>query len=386
MDQHRIGELSRKWITGTITPEEKAEFLEWYRQADDGQPLHLPEGFATDEVAHGMRMFKNIYEKTHAAEARKNTPFIKTAWFRYAAAALLVIAAGLYMFSLRSGRDNGSPVAAVVQKNADVKPPDGVNAVITLADGTNIILDSLSNGRLALKGNVQLTKMNDGQIVYQSSGNEVSYNTLTNPRGSKVIQVTLADGTRVWLNAESSIRYPTSFAGNERRVEVTGETYFEVARDEKKPFRVRKQNMEVAVTGTHFNLNAYDEEEKMEVTLLEGSVKVSSDNNRSVSLTPGEQSQLGRNGSLEKVKGVDVEGIMAWKNGKFDFGVKSDLGNIMRQIARWYNLEIEYRGNINKHFGGSISRDVNLSQVLKVLEATGDVKFQVTGKRVTVMP
>ena len=237
-----------------------------------------------------------------------------------------------------------------------------------------------------MQGNVQLTKLHDGQIVYKGSSNEITYNTLINPRGSKVIQITLSDGTKVWLNSESSMRYPTAFTGSERVVEVTGETYFEVAKNPVMPFHVRKDGMEVTVLGTHFNLNTYAEEFDMKVTLLEGAVQVTSGEKDMVQLKPGEQSQLNNDGQLTMVKSVDMEGVMAWKNGKFDFGEKTDIGTIMRELARWYKLDLEYKGQFYHHFGGSISRDVNLSQVLKVLEATGGVHFEVSGNKVVVKP
>jgi ferric-dicitrate binding protein FerR (iron transport regulator) len=200
-----------------------------------------------------------------------------------------------------------------------------------------------------------------------------------------VVNIVLTDGTKVWLNSESSIRYPATFTGNERVVEITGETYFEVARNEAMPFRVKKDGMIVTVLGTHFNVNTYEEEGDMKVTLLEGSVQVSSAKiQSSIHLEPGQQSQLNNNGKLTVSKNVNTDDIVAWKNGKFQFGEKSDIGTIMRMLARWYDVDVEYEGTINRHFGGSISSDVNLSRVLKVLETTGDVSFKVEGKKVTV--
>lgn len=384
--QQRIEDLARKWMSGTITPEEITEFMTWYNTADDGQPLNLPSEFAADEVSHGMRMFKNIYETTHLTEKKSTVHrihFLRTAWVRYAAAIILVLGVGIYFFS--TNKKTNENVAVVASAANDVKPPSSVNAIITLADGSNIVLDSAANGAIATQNNVVVKKIDDGRIVYEGTTNETAYNTLSNPRGSRVIQMTLADGTKVWLNAASAIRYPTAFNGKERIVEVTGESYFEVSKDPSKPFKVKKGDLEIQVVGTHFNVNAYDEEERLEVTLLEGAVQVKAGNAQNVQLQPGEQSQLTRSGNLTKTAGVDVEAVMAWKNGIFDFGIKSDGYSIMRQLSRWYDIEPEYKGVFKTHFGGTISRHVNLSEVLKVLEATG-VRFEVNGKKVIVVP
>lgn len=388
ISHQRIEELARKWMSGTITPDEINEFMEWYNHADDGQPLNLPAEFATDEVSHGMRMFKNIYEANRLSDEKPpvhRVHFLKTAWFRYAAAALLLLGIGTYVFTINRGPVKPEVAVTAAPAN-DVKAPESVNAIVTLADGRKIVLDSAANGAIATQDNVVLKKLDDGRIVYEGSTDETAFNTLTNPRGSRVIQMTLADGTKLWLNTASSIRYPTFFNGKERLVEVTGESYFEVAKDASKPFRVRKNDLEIEVLGTHFNVNAYDEEERIEVTLLEGAVQVKAGNALKVRLLPGEQSQLTRSSNLTKTAGVDVEAVMAWKNGRFDFGTKSDVHSIMRQLSRWYDVEAEIRGTFPTHFGGSISRQVNLSQVLKVLETTDNVHFEVVGKKVIVTP
>jgi ferric-dicitrate binding protein FerR (iron transport regulator) len=378
-------------MAGTITSEERAEFMEWYNGADDGQPLDIPKEFATDELTHSFRMYKAIYEKSKEMRERAEAVpvhrihFLRTAWFRYSAAIILVLAVGVYVFNSKGTTDQVTGQTEQAPARRDVKPPTSVHAMITLADGSKVILDSVSDGTVVMQGNVHIKKLHDGQIVYTGeSSNEITYNILNNPAGSKVVQITLSDGTKVWLNSKSSLRYPTAFTGAERLVEVTGETYFEVAAN-RTPFHVKKDGMEIKVLGTHFNINAYEEEEKIKVTLLEGSLVVSSPSG-SVQLEPHEQSQLNSDDQLLLVKGVDTEGVMAWKNGKFDFGEKTDIGTIMRQLARWYNLELEYKGTISQHFGGSISRDVNLSQVLKILETTGGVRFEVEGNKVTVMP
>ena len=390
-DISRLQHLAQKWLSGTITEEEKKEFIEWYNNADDANPLHVPKEFATDEITHGQRMFESIYRQIQNSPSTSNpskTRSISTGWLKYAAAVIIITLGVAAYFVLNTDKQQEQVSAKTAPTKApakDVEAPAGVYAMITLDNGKSIVLDSAGPGLIATQDNVELKKLSDGQIVYSGNSTEQSFNMLTNPRGSKVIEVTLADGTRVWLNSESSIRYPTSFTGTERVVEVKGETYFEVAKDASKPFKVKKGDMEIVVLGTYFNVNAYEEEKDVHVTLLEGRVQVSNGGGKLLRMMPGEQSRINANGSMELVKNVDTDGVMAWKNGRFDFGEKTELSIIMRQLARWYNLEIEYKGTFTQHFGGSISRYVNLSQVLKVLETSG-VKFEVSGNKVTVLP
>jgi hypothetical protein len=268
-----------------------------------------------------------------------------------------------------------------------VEAPNSVHAILTLADGSKIIIDSVQHGEVARQGNANIIKRADGQLIYNTgiSGNtEVGYNTLTVPRGSKIIELILADGTTVVLNAASSLTYPTSFIGKERKVEMTGEGYFEVARNTSMPFIVQKGDARVEVLGTHFNINAYDDEDMINVTLLEGSVKVSrqsSDDN--LVLKPGQMARI--NDKMQLLPKVDLEEVMAWKVGKFKFGEYANIGTVMRQISRWYDVAVEYRGEVEGHIGGSISREVNVSQVLNLLEMTGVVKFGYDGRKIIVM-
>ena len=200
------------------------------------------------------------------------------------------------------------------------------------------------------------------------------------PRGSKVVTIRLSDGTEVWLNSESSLRYPASFRGAERKVEITGEAYFEVAHNTT-PFMVKKDAMEIKVLGTHFNINTYEDEGIMKVTLLEGSIQISISNHQNL-LKPGQQAQI--KDDIKLINGVDIEEVMAWKNGKFQFGEKADLNLIMRKIARWYDVDVEYEGGtINQRFGGEMPMNSNLSQVLEILRTSG-VNFTIDGKKVIV--
>jgi len=222
---------------------------------------------------------------------------------------------------------------------------------------------------------------NDNSIA---TTNMVMYNTITTPRGGQY-QLVLADGTKVWLNAASSLKFPTAFAGDERRVELTGEGYFEVLHNDKKPFLVDTRNGIIQVLGTHFNINAYDNEMTVNTTLLEGSIKVFNES-AFVILKPGQQSVINKRGEIRINKGIDVDEVVAWKNGKFQFGEAMSIEMIMRQLARWYDIEVEYKTKETGHIGGSISRNVNVSKVLEMMEMTGAAKFQVNGRNVTVLP
>jgi ferric-dicitrate binding protein FerR (iron transport regulator) len=211
------------------------------------------------------------------------------------------------------------------------------------------------------------------------------YNTITTANGNQY-QLILTDGSKVWLNAASSIRFPTSFTGNERKVEITGEVYFEVAKDPIKPFKVDFKNKEgeineIEVLGTHFNVNAYADEPDMKTTLLEGSVKIKAANKIQM-LTPGQQASI-TSGGIEVKRNVDIEHVMAWKNGYFLFD-NTDIYTLMRQVSRWYNVDVKYEGRITEDgFSGKILRDVPLSKFIKVLELN-DVKVRTEGREIIV--
>jgi transmembrane sensor len=258
--------------------------------------------------------------------------------------------------------------------------------MLTLADGSQIMLDSAANGVLAQQGNTNIVKQQDGQLSYNSKGipeAAIAYNTLTTPPGGQY-KLTLPDGSKVWLNAASSIKYPTAFIGNTRQVETTGEVYFEIAKDASKPFKVLQNEMEVEVLGTHFNINGYIDEAVFRTTLLEGSIKITTPKGNDI-LKPGQQAQVQKTGVVKIINDADLEETMAWKDGNFYFE-NSDIYTVMRQIARWYDVDVTYKGTVSKHFLGTISRNVNLSQVLSMLQQTGEVKFKIEGRKVIVMP
>ena len=241
------------------------------------------------------------------------------------------------------------------------------------------------NGQVAKQGGAQIEKLTNGQLVYTpliNKSDKVVFNTLATPRGGQ-FKLSLPDGSEVWLNAVSSIRYPTAFIGNERKVEITGEAYFEIAHDAAKPFKVIVNGTEVKVLGTHFNINAYNDEATVKTTLLEGIVSLSNAASAVVTLKPGQQAQIGNSRDIKVINNVDIDQEVAWKNGYFSF-YKADLQTVMRQIGRWYDLEILYEGKIpERQFGGKIDRNSNATEVLKILEES-KVHFRIEDGKIVV--
>ena len=319
-------------------------------------------------------------------------------WIRIAAAAVVVLAIGItgYWLLNRPAKDAVVVNGQRVQKEQDIQP-GGNKAVLTLADGSTITLDSAQNGLLTKQGNAEVIKNKNGEVVYTSTGKgqtAIAWNMLATPKGGQY-QLVLPDGSKVWLNAASSIRYPVVFAGNERNVELTGEAYFEVAKDAAKPFHVKTATQDVEVLGTHFNVNAYNDEEAVKTTLLEGKVKVVKQsaigNPQSAILKPGEQAiAIASPFTIDHSPftidhSPDLELAMAWKNGITAFK-SADIKTVMRQVTRWYNVEVVYEGNIpQRSFTGGISRNAPLSELLHLLEVS-KVHFRIEGNRLIVTP
>jgi len=295
-----------------------------------------------------------------------------------AAAAVVILAVSGYWLSLQYQQEEE---VVVINPSSDVKAPETNRATITLSDGRTVYLDSAGSGALAQQGNMKLVKLADGQIAYQSDADDVviatQYNTLVNPRGSKVIDMTLADGSRVWLNAGTTMTYPVAFTGSDRTVSVKGEAYFEVAQDKTKPFLVNTGNAYVKVLGTHFNVMNYSGEPSVQTTLLEGSVQVIA-GEREMLLKPGQQSNQKKDGGLTLANNVDVELVTAWKNGLQSFR-HADLKTLMRQVERWYDIDVIYETEVPASLsftGEGISRNVSLRELLQVLE-NKTLKFEI---------
>lgn len=309
-------------------------------------------------------------------------------YFKYAAAAavLLVVSATLYFYVNRNQISNPLNPTARHQDN-DVAA-GGNNAILTLADGSEISLTAAGIGKLASQSGVSIIKTKDGELVYEiakdNAAGPAQYNTISTPAGGQY-QVNLPDGSKVWLNAMSSLKYPTLFSRGERRITLTGEAYFEVAKDQSRPFVVTSNGagraQEVTVLGTHFNINCYADEPATKTTLIEGSVKVASGTASKV-LRPGQQSAVS---DRILVAELDVNQFVDWKNGNFYFN-DENIESIMRKLARWYDIDVVYQGNVpDAVFGAEISRSKKLSEVLKGLETAGKIHFKIEGRRVTVM-
>ncbi|MCK9627920.1 MAG: DUF4974 domain-containing protein [Bacteroidales bacterium] len=280
-------------------------------------------------------------------------------------------------------------VAEVVKVIKDVPAPDMTKARITLADGKVLYLDSLENGKLSRQKGIDIIKLDDNSLKYKGSSAIVTYNTLTNPRGSDVVSITLADGTIVSLNADSYITYPTSFNSQERKVILSGEAYFDVAKNKDVPFIVNINNkFEVKVFGTEFNINAYKDESTIRTTLVEGSVQVSQNitnsKEHSFMLYPGQQASLSDEG-IFSIQNVDISESISWKDGVFNF-TDMNLESIMKNLSRWYDVDVEFKNSELKKliFGGIISRRSNISTILKFLAMTETVNFEVNGSKIIV--
>lgn len=310
----------------------------------------------------------------------------------YAAAAIIILFVASTAILKLVDKKSIDQVATAIEVQ-DIQP-GGDKATLTLADGKVILLDSAANGILTKQGNAQVVKLNNGQLVYNTSGESAKslYNKVSTPRGGQYSLV-LADGTRVWLNAESSLRFPAAFTGNERRVELIGEAYFEVEKNASMPFKVMIQGKgEIEVLGTRFNVNSYSDESSVKTTLLEGKVKITPVEGNVVNkkfatyLSPDHQATISSNGEVSVEAVTNADNIIAWKNGKFNFGEGADITDIMRQVSRWYDVDVEYQGAVNARIGGVISRDVSVSKVLDMLEMTGALKFEIQGRKVIVKP
>jgi transmembrane sensor len=411
----RIAILIVNHLRGQITVGEAAELQDWLNESGENQLLFdqfKNEETLDKELEEFYSGKKNTWEKIQDSISKEKVITLQRhkPWRIIAAAAAIVfvlLAAGLYFgFKDRSSKNLAlTPSSQKTPLLDDVKP-GGNKATLTLGNGKVVVLDNVQNGNVATENGINIVKLNDGELTYQAIGSSIAqkkpglkdlpYNIITTPRGGQY-QVVLGDGTKVWLNATSSITYPVAFSGAERKVAITGEVYFEVAPSAtlsagKLPFIVQIMNAagnemgKVDVLGTHFNINAYDDEAVIKTTLLEGSVRIQSlaGNRQSAIIKPGQQALLTASNTLQTIDDINTEEIMAWKNGQFMF--KSvGIETIMRQAARWYDLEITYdNGKPTDRFTGKISRNVNLSQLLKILEYS-EVHFTLLeGKKLVI--
>ncbi|PTT01430.1 anti-sigma factor [Pedobacter sp. HMWF019] len=388
MENRRADKLLNKYLKGEASVEEKALVETWF--------LEETQEKATEFTGPDYERVKNkLWENIQQQNTRPKP--IKPLWPRIAAVAviLLVTGIGIYMMSNRSSHK--TPSSTFYAKN-DISPGSN-KAILTLSDGSKISLTDAENGKVADQAGISITKI-DGRLVYElkdpvmksGSGQTKILNSISTPKGGQY-QINLPDGTKVWLNSASSLKFPATFKGfRERKVELEGEAYFEVFKDKKNPFKVLSKHQVVTVFGTHFNINSYADEQSTKTTLLEGSVCVSSAMMRNVKierqsqhfLKPGQQSTL-NNTSPEKIDitAPSLDHVMAWKNGYFHFD-NDNLYTVMRQLSRWYDVDVVYQiKSSDDEFIGDIPRSVNLSEVLKILEDDG-VHFRIEGKKIIV--
>jgi ferric-dicitrate binding protein FerR (iron transport regulator) len=378
-------------LNALLGKQENEELVkQWIDESFDKKLDHTMEAVTSHEILNTILLVKPERMPVANGSTVHRVHFLRTAWFRYAAAVVLVAGAALY-FLLNTGKKEKQ---AVEIAQAEIQPARE-SAILTLANGETILLDTAANGNLTTQGGTQVVKLANGEILYTggASSDEVVWNTMSTAIGRQY-QVSLPDGTRVWLNAASSITYPTAFKEAKRIVRVKGEVYFEVAKDQNRPFHVEVYGgSEVQVLGTSFNINSYDNEPGSKTTLLEGSVKVVS-SGEGIMLKPGQQAAIAYTGQniagsnkIIVASAVDTEHALAWKNGLFNFeGL--DIKAAMRQLERWYNIKVEYAPGAkidNDAFGGKMYRNSSLSDVLAILQKLAGVKFRMEGNKVTVI-
>lgn len=330
---------------------------------------------------------------TTSLNSQTGSVFTKQYWYKWVAAAVVLIAlgSGCWSFLLKNGDDEFPKNLTQEQRfGKDVKAPSSNKAILTLADGSKIVLEDASKGKLVSQGDVEVTKTEDGQIIYKgkkaNGDNVVNENTLFVPMGSKPVRLVLVDGTEVWLNTGSSLTYPSKFVGVDRKVKMTGEVFFDVAKNAAMPFKVMANGIETRALGTQFNINAYADEPMSKITLIEGSIKVerkkSNNETDQLIVKPGQQ-VVGAD-HLKLIDHANLDEVMAWKNGQFYFE-GANIKTIMGQISKYYNVEVEYKDNVKYSFVMKIERTVPVSELLKIMELTDLVHFKIDGNKITVM-
>ena len=371
--------LYEKYISGLCSAEEEKRLFEYQ---DRFQMLGEDSSAAEDlQPGDSTRIYNRIVESL--SEPSKKTFRLNT-FYKIAAVLVLTIGVGfLYRNNWSFSGSNKTSKSAMVASRP-IKPGRNT-AALKLSDGSVINLDQVDAGLISTLGKTRISKDSAGSIIYanNSSAPEDARNTISVPVGGNY-KVILPDGTGVWLNASSSLTYPLAFRGKTRGVSLQGEAYFEVAKNRRMPFVVQVNSMQVTVLGTHFNVNAYTDHAGIQTTLVEGSVRLSQ-GAKQVVLKPGEQGDVDPSSSNIQVAQANTNKVLAWKNGYFMFQ-DDDIQEIMQQIARWYDLEVEYRGKLsNSRFGGIYSRNKDINELLKGLELTGLVHFKIEGRRVIVM-
>jgi ferric-dicitrate binding protein FerR (iron transport regulator) len=382
MEKSKFEDLLQKYLSGTASEGEKQQLIAWYNSFDDEKVIVKAQSVNEEqEVYERLRMKMDEILNAPAKEAKiisikRNYVFWKIA------AAMIILFCGYWGWKgYQSHQDNNQVESAIHKLHAGHS-----GAILTLADGKQIFLDSAQNGTISTSGNNHIIKKG-AQVIYGSETVDenapLTYNTMATPKGRE-FQIVLPDGTKVWLNAASSIKYPTVFNAGLREVEVTGEAYFEVAHQADKkgariPFIVHTNRMTIRVLGTHFDVNAYEDEPYTKTTLLEGSVAANEKgSNKIETIKPGQQAIVSNTVAGEiKVQPADVDKAVAWKNGLFQFN-DDQLEAILRQVSRWYDIDIDCAaGKKDLRFNGVISRRSNVKAIMDLLSATGVVNFKI---------
>ncbi|RYY00999.1 MAG: DUF4974 domain-containing protein [Gammaproteobacteria bacterium] len=406
MKESHLNRLFTRFLNNQCSPEEVRLLLLHFNAENNAELRRLiREEIEKEETSfsqpdlhkHTSAVWQQIRQKIGAEEDAiqlkpidHNTTRRIIPWFRIAAAACIFLVFCLGTYLLKNEKkdlvSNSVDVLIVVK---DTLAPGSDKAVLTLSNGRKINLDNSQSGLLATEGAARIKKTDNGRVIYESSSDvaqstEISYNTLSTPRGGKY-DLTLSDGTKVWLNAASSIRYPSVFSGTSREVEITGEAYLEVQHDASRPFRVIAAGQLIEDIGTAFNVNTYDDEPVLKTTLIEGSIKITSKSQAAI-LKPGEQALMSNNGQTFQVKrDVDVEEAIAWHRGFFSF-YDADIKTVMRQLARWYDVDISYEGAVpQRRFSGKIYRNISALKVADLLSYK-QIHFRIEGRRIVVMP
>lgn len=402
MTERQLTELIGKYLSGEASEDEIEQVNEWYESFDHSS-LEFLDGDSSNLSRSTIQSLRAVWEKIGQAEtstqSSKEWPSgksLKWTGRRLAiAAAILAILSFSWIAYLQIRKHQINQEALALASLEHDIAPGGNKAVLTLANGQKIVLDSAGNGLVSMQGNTKIMKLDSGRLSYNVPRGEhakVLYNTIATPRGGQY-QIWLPDGSKVWLNAASSIRFPTEFSGKSREVQIKGEAYFEIAKDPKRPFRIAiithsGVEGEVEVLGTHFNIMAYDNEPFIKTTLVNGSVKVIKGDHSQI-LNPGEQARLNNrvdgDDRIRLVKGVNIYQEVAWKDNIFCFE-GADVETVMRQLSMWYNIPINVEGHISDHFTGTIPRNVSVSKVFEVLQKTGSIHYKIHDQKIIVYP
>jgi transmembrane sensor len=379
-----IGQLARKYFDGTATEEEIAVLHRWYQEADETDAA-IVEATPLEFEHMGASILNNLKANLETAKPAASIKHGAFKW-KYIAAAVVVLLSGLSLFRLMNNNNQPSAITEQSIRNNSDKPPGADGAILTLSNNQQFHLDALKDGVVMKEKGVEIVK-NGNEVSYviaAKASPSVGFNTISTARGQK-FKITLPDGTIASLDAASSLQFPSNFEGNERKVFVTGQVYFDVAQDARKPFIVSADGFQVNVLGTRFNINAYHDDPFKYVTLLQGSVQMTDSKGGNVrTLVPGNQGKLNPAGNLTVIPQADIEVVMAWQEGAFQFR-DTEIKQVLMQLSRWYQVDVEAQLKDERFFTGRINRNISLNAVLEILRLS-DINFKLEGNKLIVLP